>query len=39
MSTYIARVEAERLSQEQTDDANADARRLLAPDTRQTQLR
>jgi len=24
------------LSQEQTDDANADAWRLLAPDTRQT---
>jgi glycerol-3-phosphate dehydrogenase len=36
VSSYIARVEAERLSQEQTDDANADAHRLLAPDTRQT---
>jgi glycerol-3-phosphate dehydrogenase len=36
VTSYIARVEAERLSQEQTDDANADARRLLAPDTRQT---
>ncbi len=36
VSSYIARVDAERLSQEQTDDANADARRLLAPDTRQT---
>jgi glycerol-3-phosphate dehydrogenase len=36
VSSYVARVEAERLSQEQTDDANADARRLLAPDTRQT---
>jgi glycerol-3-phosphate dehydrogenase len=34
--TYVARVEAERLSQEQTDDVNADARRLLAPDTRRT---
>jgi glycerol-3-phosphate dehydrogenase len=34
--SYIARVDAERLSQEQTDDVNADARRLLAPDTRQT---
>jgi glycerol-3-phosphate dehydrogenase len=34
--SYVARVEAERLSQEQTDDANADAHRLLAPDTRQT---
>ena len=29
-------VDAERLSQEQTDDVNADARRLLAPDTRLT---
>jgi glycerol-3-phosphate dehydrogenase len=36
VSSYIARVDAERLSQEQTDDVNADARRLLAPDTRQT---
>jgi glycerol-3-phosphate dehydrogenase len=35
VATYTARVEAERLSQEQTDDVNADARRLLAPDTRQ----
>ncbi|MBV9484550.1 MAG: glycerol-3-phosphate dehydrogenase, partial [Frankiaceae bacterium] len=34
--SYIARVDAERLSQEQTDDVNADARRLLAPDTRLT---
>jgi glycerol-3-phosphate dehydrogenase len=36
IESYIARVEAERLSQEETDDVNADARRLLAPDTRQT---
>jgi glycerol-3-phosphate dehydrogenase len=36
VTSYIARVDAERLSQEQTDDANADAHRLLAPDTRQT---
>jgi glycerol-3-phosphate dehydrogenase len=36
VASYVARVEAERLSQEQTDDANADARRLLAPDTRRT---
>ena len=36
VATYFGRVEAERLSQEQTDDANADAWRLLAPDTRQT---
>lgn len=36
VASYVARVAAERLSQEQTDDANADARRLLAPDTRQT---
>jgi glycerol-3-phosphate dehydrogenase len=33
---YVARVDAERLSQEETDDVNADARRLLAPDTRRT---
>jgi glycerol-3-phosphate dehydrogenase len=36
VSSYVARVAAERLSQEQSDDANADARRLLAPDTRRT---
>jgi glycerol-3-phosphate dehydrogenase len=36
VASYVARVEAERLSQEQTDDANADSRRLLAPDTRRT---
>jgi glycerol-3-phosphate dehydrogenase len=36
VDAYVARVEAERLSQEQTDDVNADARRLLAPDTRRT---
>jgi glycerol-3-phosphate dehydrogenase len=36
VASYIARVHAERISQEQTDDANADAHRLLAPDTRKT---
>jgi glycerol-3-phosphate dehydrogenase len=36
VTAYQARVHAERLSQEETDDANADARRLLAPDTRRT---
>ncbi|HVW82072.1 MAG TPA: glycerol-3-phosphate dehydrogenase/oxidase [Mycobacteriales bacterium] len=36
VARYIARVEAERLSQEQTDDVNADARRLVAPDSRRT---
>ncbi|HTR69218.1 MAG TPA: glycerol-3-phosphate dehydrogenase/oxidase [Mycobacteriales bacterium] len=36
VETYVARVGAERLSQEQTDDENADAHRLLAPDTRRT---
>jgi glycerol-3-phosphate dehydrogenase len=36
IAAYIARVEAERLSQEQTDDVNADARRLVAPDSRRT---
>jgi glycerol-3-phosphate dehydrogenase len=36
VAAYIARVEAERLSQEQTDDVNADARRLVAPDSRRT---
>jgi glycerol-3-phosphate dehydrogenase len=36
VASYVARVEAERLSQEQTDDVNADARRLFAPDTRRT---
>jgi glycerol-3-phosphate dehydrogenase len=36
VAAYVARVEAERLSQEQTDDVNADARRLVAPDTRRT---
>ncbi|MGN6472624.1 MAG: glycerol-3-phosphate dehydrogenase/oxidase [Mycobacteriales bacterium] len=34
VAAYIKRVEAERLSQEQTDDVNADARRLVAPDSR-----
>ena len=34
--SYIVRVDAERVSQEQTDDVNADAHRLLAPDTRKT---
>jgi glycerol-3-phosphate dehydrogenase len=36
IASYVARVEAERLSQEQTDDVNADARRLVAPDSRRT---
>jgi glycerol-3-phosphate dehydrogenase len=36
VAAYLARVEAERASQEQTDDENADARRLVAPDTRRT---
>jgi glycerol-3-phosphate dehydrogenase len=36
VTAYLARVEAERQSQEQTDDQNADARRLVAPDTRRT---
>jgi glycerol-3-phosphate dehydrogenase len=36
VAAYVARVEAERLSQEQTDDVNADARRLVAPDSRRT---
>jgi glycerol-3-phosphate dehydrogenase len=39
IAAYVARVEAERLSQEQTDDVNADARRLVAPDTRRTVTR
>jgi glycerol-3-phosphate dehydrogenase len=36
VQAYVARVEAERQSQEQTDDENADARRVVAPDTRRT---
>ncbi|HTW19878.1 MAG TPA: glycerol-3-phosphate dehydrogenase/oxidase [Mycobacteriales bacterium] len=36
VATYLARVEAERRSQEQGDDAEADAWRLLAPDNRRT---
>jgi glycerol-3-phosphate dehydrogenase len=36
VAAYDARVAAERASQEQTDDENADALRLLAPDTRRT---
>ena len=36
IAAYDARVAAERVSQEQTDDQNADAHRLVAPDTRQT---
>jgi glycerol-3-phosphate dehydrogenase len=39
VGAYDARVAAERASQEQTDDENADAHRLLAPDTRQTLTR
>ena len=38
VAAYIKRVEAERLSQEQTDDVNADARRLVAPDSRRPVL-
>ena len=34
VETYLARVEAERASQEQTEDAAADATRLLAPELR-----
>jgi glycerol-3-phosphate dehydrogenase len=36
VGTYAARVAAERGSQEASDDENADARRLVAPDTRRT---
>jgi glycerol-3-phosphate dehydrogenase len=36
VAAYDARVAAERASQEQTDDENAIARRLLAPDNRRT---
>jgi len=39
ITAYDARVAAERASQEATDDENADARRLVAPDTRQTVVR
>jgi glycerol-3-phosphate dehydrogenase len=38
IGAYDARVAAERASQEQTDDENADAHRLVAPDTRRTVL-
>jgi len=38
IAAYDARVAAERASQEQTDDENAIARRLVAPDNRQTQI-
>jgi glycerol-3-phosphate dehydrogenase len=38
IAAYDARVAAERASQEQTDDENAIARRLVAPDNRQTQV-
>jgi glycerol-3-phosphate dehydrogenase len=34
IEVYRARVEAERVSQEQVDDLAADAARLVAPDTR-----
>ena len=34
VETYLARVEAERASQEQTEDVAADAARLLAPELR-----
>jgi len=36
IAAYDARVAAERASQAQTDDQNADAHRLVAPDTRRT---
>jgi glycerol-3-phosphate dehydrogenase len=36
IAAYDARVAAERASQEQTDDENAIAQRLVAPDNRQT---
>ena len=36
IAAYDARVAAERASQEQTDDENAIAHRLVAPDNRQT---
>jgi glycerol-3-phosphate dehydrogenase len=36
VAAYDARVAAERASQEQTDDENAIARRLVAPDNRET---
>jgi glycerol-3-phosphate dehydrogenase len=36
IASYDARVAAERASQEQTDDQNADAHRLVAPDPRRT---
>ncbi len=42
VKTYLARVEAERASQEEREDAAADAARVLAPElrrTRDTQLR
>jgi len=39
ITAYDARVAAERASQEATDDENADARRLVAPDTRRTVVR
>ena len=38
IAAYDARVAAERASQEQTDDENAIAHRLVAPDNRQTQV-
>jgi glycerol-3-phosphate dehydrogenase len=34
VESYAARVEAERLSQQQPDDLAADAARIAAPDTR-----
>jgi glycerol-3-phosphate dehydrogenase len=38
IAAYDARVAAERASQEQTDDENAIARRLVAPDNRVTEV-
>ncbi len=36
VTTYLARVESERASQEETEDAAADATRLFAPELRRT---
>ena len=38
VEVYLARVRAERQSQEQPDDLAADAARLLAPDTRKVSV-
>ena len=36
VETYLARVEAERASQQETEDVAADAARVLAPELRRT---